>query len=109
MLYLTFSNLSAELTAGSVKKRTLLKGPIPPEVGLLSDMDRFLVTDNELNVPVEGVFTGWSKVTEIKLDENQLTGLIPNTFDVDNPLLEMLLCDDNRFTGEIPPPVCRLP
>ena len=91
------------LTGDVAARRTLLKGALPTELGLLSNIEYFLVGNMELEGPLDGVFSQWPKVKDIRLNDNKLTGSIPPTMDQDNPLLEFLDLEDNRLTGEVPP------
>lgn len=81
----------------------MLKGSIPAEVGLLSNMEFFLVEDMEITGPIEEVFTKWHKVLEIRMNDNRLTGKVPDSLDLDNPLLAVLRLDKNQLSGPVPP------
>ena len=91
------------------QKRTLLKGTIPFEVSLLTDMEVFLAPDMKLEGPIENIFAQWPKAKDIRLHQNNLTGKIPATFGEANSMLEVIDLGDNDLTGEIPPSLGSLP
>lgn len=85
-----------------VRKQTWLKGTLPAELSLLSDMEYFTLPGMEIEGSLEGLFETWSKVRLIRLEDNQIVGKIPSTLSQDNPLLEWLDISDNLLTGEVP-------
>lgn len=56
----------------------------------------------DLRGPVEGLFSGWSKVMYIYLDNNQLTGSLPANLDKETPSLLDLVLSENQLKGEVP-------
>lgn len=68
-------------------------------------MELFLVSDHELTGSIGGVFSKWTKVQEIALNDNLFVGNIPSGIGVENPLLTRLRLDGNDFTGPIPPSI----
>eukprot|EP00977_Amphora_coffeiformis_P012269 scaffold3034_cov173-Amphora_coffeaeformis.AAC.5 len=105
---LALISFSADVVVG-FQKRTMLKGTIPPEVGILKDMEIFLARDMELEGPISTIFSQWPNIKDIRLDQNRLTGKLPTTFGEANPLLEVLDLSENDLTGEIPPSLGSLP
>jgi len=87
----------------------MLKGTIPAEIRLLTDMEVFLARDMQLEGPIENIFSEWPIIKDIRLDHNRLTGRIPVTFGEANPMLEVIDLADNDLTGEIPSSLGSLP
>jgi len=96
-------------TTGSANGRVMmidlrsnnLKGIIPPEVGLLAELDEMQIYRNQLvgEIPVE--IGQLNKLTIIALDNNLLSGKIPPEIgDLSN--LNVLILNNNTLTGPIP-------
>lgn len=81
---------------------TLLFGPLPPELGLLANLERFSARACFFSgvIPVE--FGSLTKLKSLNLARNApLTGVIPTELG-QLPLLETLLLNENALTGTIP-------
>ena len=59
---------------------TELTGPIPPELGNLTNLTALALQSNELTGPVPPELGNLTNLTELDLNENELTGSIPQSF-----------------------------
>ena len=89
-----------------VTEPMILRGTIPPEVNLLSSMQYFLVAEMALSGtlgsgPTGDLFSSWTNVVEVRLDNNQFIGKLPS-FTGTHPLLRKLDMSHNQFTGQVP-------
>lgn len=84
------------------REKHVLEGTLPRDIGVLSDMEMFVVSTYKLRGPIEGVFTLWNKVLNIWMEDNQFTGTLPTNLDQETPLLRSLRLSGNRVKGEIP-------
>lgn len=84
------------------RRQTILSGTLPRELRVLTDMEIFWLDFFEIRGPLEGRFDGWSKVKDIRLFDNELTGPIPSNLHEITPGLESLWLDINKITGTIP-------
>ena len=92
----TLSNLQ-ELQLSSNQ----LTGPIPTELGTLSNLQELKLSSNQLTGPIPTELGTLSKLEELVLTYNQLTGGIPTELG-NLSLLELLVLHDNQLEGEIP-------
>ena len=84
-----------------------LTGPIPPEVGNLSNLYYLFLGGNQLTGPIPPELGNLSNLQVLDLDGNQLTGPIPPELgNLSN--LEYLDLWWNQLTGPIPPEVGNL-
>ena len=78
-----------------------LTGPIPAELGNLTNLSRLYLHGNELTGPIPAGLGNLTNLERLSLGQNQLTGLIPAGLgDLTN--LEVLWIADNELTGPIP-------
>jgi len=78
-----------------------LIGNIPPEIGLLSELDEIQMYTNQLSGVIPTEIGQLSKLTIIGLDYNQLSGSIPPEIgDLNN--LTILIMNNNLLIGPIP-------
>ena len=79
-----------------------LTGPIPPELGYLSDLEWLLLRVNNLTGPIPPELGNLSSLATLLLNDNNLTGPIPpelgNLSSLATPTL-----NDNNLSGPIPP------
>ena len=79
-----------------------LQGPIPPELGNLSNLSRVYLSGNQFTGPIPPELGNLAKLTWLWLSNNDLTGPIPpELHSLAN--LEDLNLFDNNLSGAIPP------
>ncbi len=79
-----------------------LSGPIPPELGDLSNLRRLSLHENQLTGSIPPELGSLTNLISLNLSDNQLTGSIPPELgNLSN--LELLSLSDNQLTGSIPP------
>ena len=82
-----------------------LTGPIPPELGQLSQATHIDLGGNYLTGPIPPEFGNLRKMTELYLWGNNLTGPIPpelGNLGSDYTTLTVLHLDENNLTGPVP-------
>ncbi len=78
-----------------------LSGPIPPELGDLTNLQGLIIRANQLNGPIPAELGNLPYLEILFLSGNQLNGPIPAELGrLTN--LEVLLLDDNQLSGSIP-------
>ena len=88
--------------AGLYLSRNRLSGPIPPELGNLSNLTELSLGRNQLSGPIPPELGNLSNLTELSLGRNQLSGPIPPELGKMSNLKSLGL-SDNRLTGTVPP------
>ena len=78
-----------------------LSGPIPGELGKLSELVFLVIHDNALTGPIPEELSNLSRLRGLFLHHNQLTGAIPDSFGK-LIALESLWLQYNGLTGSIP-------
>ena len=78
-----------------------LSGPIPPELGGLTDLLELCLSDNQLTGPIPPELGGLTNLRKLCLSENQLTGAIPTEL-ANLRRLTSLSVSGNGFSGCIP-------
>ena len=78
-----------------------LSGPIPPELGDLSNLRRLALQENQLSGSIPPELGNLSVLVLLSLDSNQLTGSIPPELGNLSNLIWLYLID-NQITGCIP-------
>ena len=79
-----------------------LSGPIPPELGGLSNLERLNLYSNQLSGAIPPELGGLSNLWQLNLDWNDLSGPIPPELgDLSN--LGSLFLEGNDLSGAIPP------
>ena len=79
-----------------------MRGTLPQEMTLLTEISQFIVADHALEGSINGLSANWSKLRELGLSRNKFTGPFPPSMDVENPALRVLRLHENQFTGELP-------
>ncbi|MDE2676330.1 MAG: Ig-like domain-containing protein [Gemmatimonadota bacterium] len=79
-----------------------LTGPIPPELGALSNLTVLVLGNNELTGEIPPELADLANLTRLSLDQNRLTGPIPPELGR-LTLLTVLRLNDTRLDGPIPP------
>ena len=79
-----------------------LDGPLPPELGLLTDLIVVELDENALRGSIhEGIWKGWIKIDQLGLNDNALTGSLPSTIGLLSNMRGLFL-NNNQFTGTLP-------
>jgi len=76
-----------------------LSGNIPTELGNLTDLSGLYLNNNQLNGSIPMEFGNLSILMELALNSNQLQGSIPIEL---NNLFSIISLDDNQLSGTIP-------
>ena len=79
-----------------------LAGPIPPDLGSLSNLRSLYLSGNQLTGPIPPDLGSLSNLQGLSLDGNQLTGPIPPDLGSLSNLRSLYL-SGNQLTGPIPP------
>ena len=79
-----------------------LKGPIPPELATLTNLQMLWLSPNELNGPIPPWLANLTDLQKLNLSKNQLTGPIPPELGRLSRL-EALDLSENNLTGGPPP------
>ena len=78
-----------------------LNGPIPPELGYLTNLGTLDLSSNQLSGPIPSSLGNLANLMELSLGHNQLTGSIPSQLgELSN--LQWLYLSGNQLTGCIP-------
>ena len=72
---------------------------MPPELNLLTGMVSFVLPGFFLKGRINTLFSTWGKLEVIDLSFNLLTGPLPSSW---SPALRRLKLDENRLSGPIP-------
>ena len=75
---------------------------MPSEIGLLTSLERLIISGMKVQGPILSYLNGASKLTLLDVNSNNFTGSIPDTFSEEHPALGYLNLELNQFTGEIP-------
>ena len=81
---------------------TEISGPIPPELGNLSNLRSLFLESNELSGPIPPELGNLSNLRSLFLGWNELSGSIPPKLGA-LPHLQYLRLSDNALAGSIPP------
>ncbi len=84
-----------------------LTGPIPPEIGNLTNLTYLNLGRNELTGSIPPEIGNLTNLTYLNLGYNQLTGSIPQEIGNLTNLIRLFLYY-NQLTGEIPESICNL-
>ncbi|CAA7045312.1 unnamed protein product [Microthlaspi erraticum] len=76
-------------------------GPLPANIGALSNLDTLTVKGNRFTGPIPSSLSNLTRLNYLNLGGNLLTGAIPLGF-ANLKLLSNLNLDDNRLSGTIP-------
>ena len=79
-----------------------MNGTLPLEMRELSQIQQLILPGMALRGSINNIFSTWSNLETLDLNSNQLEGIIPNTMNVDNPLLSSLDLSENQFNSTIP-------
>ena len=78
-----------------------LTGPIPPQLGSLSNLEELYLSQNQLSGSIPTELGNLASLTVLSLWSNQLTGMVPASL-VRLTNLEELYLSQNQFVGCIP-------
>jgi hypothetical protein len=84
-----------------------ITGTLPPEFGLLTDLEWIDFTANSLTGTIPESYGSLTNLVEITFGENNLNGTIPSSFGQLTGLLNLDL-SENSFTGTLPPSLGQL-
>ena len=84
-----------------------LTGPIPPELGNLSELGFLSLESNQLTGPIPSELGNLSDLTYLSLGDNQLSGTMPPELGNLSELWHLMLWN-NHLTGLIPPELANL-
>ena len=104
--YGVFTDCDGTLTH-LVLRSNQLAGPIPPELGNLSNLTELVFLYNELTGPIPPELGNLSNLKSLDLRNNQLTGPIPPEL-ANLANLTYLNLSTNQLTGPIPPELANL-
>ena len=94
------------VSAGKITRLNLqtnqLSGPIPPELGLLTELGTLVLDRNKLSGPIPAELGNLSNLEVLYLYGNQLDGTIPASLGMLSSL-KILWLNDNELSGPIPP------
>ena len=90
------------VVTGIVFENKGLAGPIPPQLGALTNLNKLGLASNKLEGPIPGELGNLKSLEQLKLNENSgLVGAIP--LELGNlEALKVLMLDDNSHDGQIP-------
>ena len=81
--------------------RVGMDGPIPAEMGSLSNLERLVLPRNRLASTIPSSLGSLRNLMELNLFDNNLLGSIPR--ELSHLPLEILQISTNKFTGSLPP------
>jgi Leucine-rich repeat (LRR) protein len=84
-----------------------LRGPLPPEIGHLPDLEKFYGDSASFTGSIPSSFAGLKKLTFLGLSSNELSGPLP-AFLGDLTALEELNVSENQLSGTIPANLTKL-
>ena len=84
-----------------------LTGPIPPEIGNLTNVNILNLSNNQLTGEIPSEIWNLTTLSALFLENNQLIGSIPQIIGNMAALTELDL-SSNQLTGEIPQSICDL-
>jgi hypothetical protein len=87
----------------------VLEGTLPFEISHLTDMVQFDLLNKDFVGPITNIFSGMTNLRELSLEKNMFTGPIPDTLSDENPLLDTLILEGNKFNGTFPISLTQLP
>ena len=77
---------------------TPLVGTLPPEIAALTSLKIAFMPGYGLKGPIDTLFVNMTSLEQVALNDNQLTGRLPD-FARYNPSLKSLILSQNLFTG----------
>jgi len=85
-----------------------ITGPIPSEIGYLTELEHLYLDRNTLNGPIPPEIGNLTKLRSLWISSNQLSGQIPSSVGIMHitGLLGNLTLVNNQLTGQIPSEVC---
>jgi hypothetical protein len=87
---------------------TTMRGTFPPEMQQLSYMSELILPGMELKGSITDQFSTWSNLNVFVLNNNQISGKLPDQLDQYHPQLTDLNFDYNSMTGPLPDSLGRL-
>lgn len=87
---------------------TQIKGYLPSELAQLTEMIDFTISDAKVGGSIDNQFSGMSKLTSLRLDENNFIGPFPDSLGTHNTLLRELIMNGNELDGQIGQTLSRL-
>ena len=84
-----------------------LSGPIPPELGQLTNLAKLYLNNNSLAGPIPPELGNLTNLMWLDLSSNKLTGAIPPELAQLTRLLRLDIHQNNQLTGCVPAPLAR--
>jgi len=81
---------------------TPLKGMLPKETVLLTELVDFIIYGMEVKGTLSGHFANATKLEDLVFSNTTLTGTLPEELPAQNPNLKKLILSDNELNGTIP-------
>jgi len=82
-------------------QRNQLSGPIPPQIGNLTELQSLGLDTNQLSGPIPPQISNLTALTTLRLSKNELSGPIPPQIG-NLTVLQVLWLYDNQLSGELP-------
>ena len=90
-------------------EKTLWEGSIPSEFGLLRQLEVFILPGMAVSGSLDGLFSQMPNLITLSIENNMLSGPIPDALAIDSPNLGIIRLDRNALNGTIPSSLGSLP
>jgi hypothetical protein len=77
-------------------------GPIPFELGLLTNMEFVTLNNNRLAGTLPSSLAAWTKLQTFRIGNNTLQGALPSELGASWPLVTYVQLNNNKFSGSLP-------
>lgn len=86
----------------SLQNANLLSGTLVPEIVYLTELTLFEASGMQVTGSIGGQFSNASNLEALMLNNNRMTGSIPDNFVLENGALTTLQLSGNKLIGTIP-------